>query len=364
MYKINSGLFIKIMLCIAMAFVQGCSDKKSSNNKYIASRRAPESNPMVDDVQKAKMMALKEKSSVKREKDEYDSYQDYQSNEAPVSLKDIKRIKRRPVLNIQELNELMDSKSKVGYRKKSKSRRNEEVNSSEKPCTEANCNLKKVITYNKQQAKKTNTTVPVVPAPKNVAPVAQNPSAPMPMKVMPKIVVPVPAPKNASPVNPAPSTAMQVIPKVVVPVPAPKNASPVNPAPSTAMQVMPKVVVPAAPKNASPVNPAPSTVMQVMPKVVVPAPAPKNASPVNPAPSTAMQVMPKVNSPSSIMVPDLPKVVSPTVETFSGNEPAAPPMAKFTESQSKNKIGTVSTLLIKFYFNIKNKVQNLFIGSE
>ena len=343
MYKVNSCIFIKILLIISVAFSQGCSDKKA-NNKYITSRRAPESNPMIDDSQQEKIMAQKDQASVKRAKGEYDAYQDYQSNEAPVSLKDLKRIKRRPVLNIKELNAIMDSKSNGHHIKKSKSHTSHNiVDHSKKPCTEAHCDLKKVITYNKQQAKKVSTTAAVVPS--------------SPSTVMPKVVV------QASP------AAKEMKPVVL------NSSAEVSHIVPSSPSIMPKVVVPASPaakemkpvvhNSSAEVSPiVPSSPSAVMPKVVVPTTAAKEISHVVPS----LPVMPKVISPippipavnSVVNAKELSKVDAPSAVPNLGNEP----VAKFTESQSKNKIGTVNTLLIKFYFNIKNKIHSLFVGGD
>ena len=302
MYKVNSCIFVKILILISLAFSQGCSDKKASN-KYVTSRRAPELNPIIDSSEAKKNRDLKAQASVRRAKDEYDTYQDYQSNEAPVSLKDIKRIKRRPVLNIKELNAIMDSKSQGYHAKKTKSHTSKNtVEHSKKTCTEAHCDLKKVINYNKQQAKKTSAAVPT-----------------------------------------ASEESVKYKSKTIVS------------APSMPTVVMPKVIMPASstPVEAKPIVSAPSIPTAVMPKVIVPASStPVEAKPIVSAPSTSAMIIPER------VTQDLPKVGSPSAPV--ANEP----MSKFTESQSKNKIGTVNTLLIKFYFNIKNKIHSLFIGDD
>lgn len=143
-YFLKKGLLLKWLLLIIIASLSACSGKTDNTTP----RRSPSDNPNSPSIGQAAGYQSK-KNEIKKSNGDFDTYQNYQSADAPVSLKEIKKNRRRPVLNVQELNGLMDKNFKKLANFASEGNPAEKAN-----CTEDKCELKKVINYNKAIAKK------------------------------------------------------------------------------------------------------------------------------------------------------------------------------------------------------------------
>ncbi len=490
MLKIDTNA-LKILLIASTLLFQSCSKKE---NKYVSTRRTPTDNALaLNSLQGRADIALNDSIKVKRAKEDYDAYQNYQSVDAPVSLKDLKKVKRRPVLNIKELNDIMDDSSKNNHRKKTQHSHVSHEESATKPCTEAHCDLKKVIKYNKQQANKNTPTsknidpdskknktkvvteavsaIPVViadPSIENNVPqntkakkddsakvlkqklsntykdkkatdftksrLEENTStAPVATTIIPVLVnepvVTLPKPTNkltsatpdaaiptsvakpvaaaavtyskanaavmpeiapvakptivtpeATPLAPAKpiaavntnSKASAVVMPEIVPVTKPiaappaldKPIAPANTNSKASAVVMPEIAPIAKPIAAPPAldNTNSNASAVVMPEITVPVVKPlaetikAKAAAIPVSPALATPAAKTIASPASVPTP------SSSTEANSAGSPIA--TAKLSETPSKNKLGTLNTILIKCYFDIKNKIHSLFIGSE
>lgn len=353
MYKTNN-ILLKIILIISIFFLQGCS---SQNKEKTPSRRSPGGNPNAIQVINAKNNeALNESMSVKRSDNDYDIYQDYQSINAPISLNEMKRIKRRPKLNIKELNDLMDNKS--NNHKARQETPNKTIE--EAPCTEAHCDLQKVIKYNKQKAK---TKI-----------IVNSNSAK-------EIVTSAPKPVVAMPVQSAISSKPSELPKPV--------AMPVQPAVSSKPLELPKPIAmpvqPAVSSKPSELSPKPAIVPVSLPEIKPVASLPKINASVNQPEVVAPVQQPIVGNTSSEMLAkrkkvlseaikddvseetlypnltpvDIPKVVMPKL-TPPVAAPAPAAIAKFTESKTDMDLSSLNEVLIRCYFTVKNKITGLF----
>ena len=299
MYKVKANLIIKLAIIISALIFQGCSSSK--DNSPI--KRAPTKNPNnISLAQANQMSAAQDALSVKRADSNYDTYQNYQSIDAPISLKEMKKLKRRPVLNIQELNNLMDNNVN------NKPRENHHIDNVKAPCIEENCNLQEIIKYNK--AKNSNKPVKIE-KPHNK------------IEAQPKL----------EPVLAAPIIQKPALPEVNVPV----VSAPIIKKPSeTVEQKTPAPIAPAP----MPVAPAPKKPSEVIEK--------KAPAPIAPAP---MPVVPAFKKPLDAAEEKMPA------------PPTLPPIAtsKLVEAEAQNnKISTINNLLVKCYVNIKNKIYSLF----
>jgi hypothetical protein len=298
MYKVKANLIIKLAIIISALIFQGCSSSK--DNSPI--KRAPTKNPNNLSLAQAKQMsAAQDALSVKRADSNYDTYQNYQSIDAPISLKEMKKLKRRPVLNIQELNNLMDNNAN------NKPRENHHLDNVKAPCIEENCNLQEIIKYNK--AKNSNKPTKIE-KPHNK------------IEAQPKL----------EPVLAAPIIEKPVLPIVNVPM----VSAPIIKKPSEAVQE--KAPAPIAPM---PIAPAPKKPSEVIEEKM---PAPKAPAPI-PA------------------VPAFKKPLDTAEEKITPAPAALPPIAtsKLVEAEAQNnKISTINNLLVKCYVNIKNKIYSLF----
>lgn len=375
MYKTNN-ILLKIILIISIFSLQGCS---SQNKEKTPSRRSPGGNPNAIQVMNAKNNeALNESMSVKRSDNNYDIYQDYQSINAPISLNEMKRIKRRPKLNIKELNDLMDNKS--NNHKARQETPNKTIE--EAPCTEAHCDLQKVIKYNKQKAKTkiivnsnsakeivtSSATKPVVAMPVQSA-ISSKPSE------LPKPV--------AMPVQPAVSSKPLELPKSIV--------MPVQPVVSSKPSELPKPIAmpvqPAVSSKPSELSPKPAIVPVSLPEIKPVASLPKIKAVANQPEVVEPVQQPIIGNTSSEMLAkrkkvlseaikediseetlypnltpvDIPKVVMPKLTPpVAAPAPAPTAIARFTESKTDMDLSSLNEVLIRCYFTVKNNIKGLF----
>ncbi|MEK6733903.1 MAG: hypothetical protein AABY27_02215 [Pseudomonadota bacterium] len=144
MNKITLSICSKILIITFAFALQGCY----SNDTSAVTRRAPSQNPGEND-QNNTVSSNRFSTPPKKYNSDFDAYQEYESNDAPVRLSDLKQVRRRPVLNIQELNDIMDNQYAKKTRKDKKPQNIEKVT-----CEDENCDLKEVIKYNKAKTQK------------------------------------------------------------------------------------------------------------------------------------------------------------------------------------------------------------------
>lgn len=153
-YSLKKELLPRWLLYLAIASLFACSKKTET-----APRRSPSSNPSSASVEKSVSEYQSKKNEVKKVNGDFDTYQNYESIDAPLTLKELKKNRRRPVLNVQELNSLMDKNFKNSSNIKNL---NTSQTFEKASCTEEKCELKKVINYNKAIAKKSKIETPKV----------------------------------------------------------------------------------------------------------------------------------------------------------------------------------------------------------
>ena len=244
MYKVKANLVIKLAIIISALIFQGCSSSK--DNSPI--KRAPTKNPNnISLAQSNQMSGAQDALSIKRADSNYDTYQNYQSINAPISLKEMKKLKRRPVLNIQELNNLMDNNAN------NKPTENRHIDNVKAPCIEENCNLQEIIKYNKaknsNKPAKIEEKAPIHPRkteaqpklePILVAPIIQKPA-------LPQVNVPV----ISSPIIKKPlETAEKEAPAPTAPAPIPVAPAFKKPLDAAEEKITP---APIAPPTLSPI---------------------------------------------------------------------------------------------------------------
>lgn len=150
--RLNTNLIYKIFIIIFSLCIQSCTasninkqDKDANRRRSPAENTASVASPRSDMVHK--------KEQIKKSDEAFDAYQNYQSLNAPISIEQIKKIKRAPVLNIQELNNIMDNTPNNVIHKpivKPKAKIKHVV---KKQHIDEDGNLAEIIKNNKQQAK-------------------------------------------------------------------------------------------------------------------------------------------------------------------------------------------------------------------
>lgn len=365
----NIDVFIKVLLVALLAFLSSCSRKETSN------RRLPKDN--ANNLEYS-FSDSEDDSKVKRVDDYYDAYQKYQSNDAPVSLKDLKKVRRRPVLNIQELNDIMDnSYNKSHVNNSHKHSENEHLHDSQIPCTESDCDIERTIQYNKRKAKKyklkakkhsndlnnsNSSQIAETTKIKEAQPSANDKNKQITIQAKEKQTeasitsAPV-APITQSPsAMQAPTTNNKIAQDSTAPIQKANDQNTTQSAP-IAKPSLPPINLPEA--NVATPTTAPQQKIEPAPQPVVTTPTIIKPAPVI---SADTPVLKPAIAPPIVKQP----AVAPTTQNNNINitpvQPTNAPVAvaKLNKYTKETKLDTLNNLLVKYIFTIKSKIVNIF----
>ncbi len=354
MYFKKIDVLIKLLFLTLLTVLSSCSRKEAP------ARRLPQGNANSLDYN---FSDAQNDQKVKRVDEYYDAYQRYQSNEAPVSLQDLKKVRRRPVLNIQALNDIMDSSYSKTHQEKPHQRAEEEyLDDAQTPCTESDCDIEKTIKYNKRKAKKhkfkakkqnhdsaqaaENTKAKAATKKTNLAKISPATTEPQP-----KLTQAAPAAVKEQSTSPkqvntektlgnAATTMKNVIP-ALPPVSLPEATIIAKPALDSAKQVE-IATKPVAPKTIAPVAPAQPQAMPVAPIIA----------------------KPTITSPSTVKNETAASTENSNILNTPPSTTAPVAVAKLNKYTKETKLDTFNNLLVKYIFTIKSKIVSIFNSEE
>jgi hypothetical protein len=330
MNKDSTKISLATLLFISALFLHGCkSDEgslapKAANNDPL-NRRVPSDNAK---VAKSINMAMDNVAKeIKKVDPDYDAYQSYESVDAPISLKEMKKIKRRPVLNVQELNNISVTAPKDVHKPVISNTNPKKAKFQKKPCTEAHCNLQEVIKYNKEQKlEKDNSakqdSVPAVSEPA-ISAISDKPKESVPQ------AIPTNMPVNFKPIV--------------------RSADVVSPAISPAKTN-------ADLKSVEEIKPESKLPAVSLPEIKIS--NDKNVMPVPLKSQPKTEASKETSSPlKDVSKPDIAQVQQ-EVKSPDSKAPAA--IVKIKDSNEGKKLESINILLIDCYYTIKNKISGLF----